>query len=149
MTKAGYVLSFDPGDTTGIAMWSTAGELIWTKEMSLTELDDFLLSFDKEVSAIVYEDFRLFSHKAKQQTGSRFGASQAIGKINLFARQVGATTKRQSSNILRVAAMHAEEKIPATGHIKDWLSAYLHGYYYLETMGVLVPKRQYRLRPQE
>lgn len=133
-----FVLSVDPGDTTGLALWTIDGELHWTDEKSLEELEAWVLDLGTSLSIIVYEDFRLYRHKAMQQTGSRFGASQAIGMIKVLGNRNGAKMIRQNSNILRIAAMHAGIKLPK-GHIKDSVSAYLHGFYYFESVSIRVP----------
>lgn len=133
-----FVLSADPGDTTGLALWTLDGELIWTTEKSLEELESWVLDLDIVLSIVIYEDFRLFRHKAAQQTGSRFGASQAIGMLKVLANRNSAKKVRQNSNILRIAGMHAGVKLPK-GHIKDSVSAYLHGFYYFESVGIRVP----------
>lgn len=131
------ILSVDPGDTTGLVTWSESGRELIRADVPLENLPKTFIDFDSELSTIVYEDFRLFAHKAVQQTGSKFGASQAIGMLKYLAFQTGAKMVAQKPDILRIAAMHAGVKIPRQGHITDSLSAYLHGFYYFENQGIL------------
>lgn len=130
------ILSIDPGDTTGVATWTELGECVRTEEM---DLDTVLSTLSKlrgsGISKIVYEDFLLYQHKAQQQTGSRFVASQVIGAIKLSAYMNRITLIRQPAGILRVTGMHARLTLPK-GHIPDRMSAYLHGFHYFESLGM-------------
>lgn len=139
------ILSVDPGEHIGVCLWTEEGELTLRTVMDFDTFGDFL---DNELSIItkaVIEDYRLRGGKQMQQTGSRFEAVQVIGQVRDFARRKKATLIRQKPDILRVAAMHAGVKLP-TGHIPDDLSAYLHGFYYFETVGILKPVLQSHVR---
>lgn len=131
------IISVDPGDTTGLCLWTEAGDFMSKTKLSHDELTDWCQSEAATgITVIVYEDFLLYAHKAKQQTGSRFVASQVIGALKLLGKQQKSTMVRQPASILRITAMHTGIPIKATGHIDDALSAYLHGYYYLESVGL-------------
>lgn len=137
------VWSIDPGETVGLARWVDTGECIWKGSMSVEEYMQYLClqTWDTphtEFLAIVMEDYRLRQGKQMAQTGSRMLTSQVIGMTRLFARQHGTKVHLQDPQAYKLAAMHAGIKIPR-GHIKDELSAYLHGYYFFESIGVLRP----------
>lgn len=135
------LVSVDPGETTGIAVWE-GSKSVETFKLSFEEALAYfgsLLFSDEPPEVIVYEDFRLYSahsHDGRMQ-GNRFETSQVIGMVKLVGKVLGVELASQGANILRLAAMHSGRKIPAKGHIDDELSAYLHGFYYLETKGLM------------
>jgi hypothetical protein len=139
------VLSVDPGEKVGVCLWSDGVEL-FRRIVHLEKLPLFLMEHtDTVLSTIVYEDYIGYaaqSHNGRQ-TGSRFVAAQAIGMLKMFAIPRNIELVRQPSGILRIAAMHSGTKIPAKGHIPDEVSAYLHGFYYLETQRLLVERKSW------
>ena len=140
-------MSIDPGKTVGIAYWKMDGTIVYQGEM---HVDDFIARcsrLDKfsDLKVIVYEDYTLRPNKAFAQRGSKLQASQVIGALKLLAKQTGAKLVRQQPDKLRITAMHAGIELPK-GHIKDSMSAYLHGYHYFVRNEILKPKRQSTLR---
>lgn len=133
------LLSVDPGEHVGIALWSETGEL---EENYILSRDDFMIALVdglfEGVDTVVAEDFRLFRNKAQRQVGSKMPASLALGALELWCRQHKIWMHKQPPGILNMAAMHADVQLPA-GHLPDSLSAYLHGYYFLEGRGILRP----------
>lgn len=136
-----FVLSVDPGDSTGLCRWTPQGELIERWIMSSEETIGYLARTD-DYEAIVVEDFRLRHGKAVQQTGSRFEASQVIGAIRMYCRIHGAALYRQEPNILPVAQLHSGVKPPANHKLSHDIDAYNHGYYFFEQRGILLPARR-------
>lgn len=136
------VLSIDPGEHIGVARWTDTGELRYNGSMSVLEFEDYLCFEaweDDPPLAVPMEDYRLRQGKQMAQTGSRMITSQVIGMVKLWSHRHGAHIELQPSNILRVAAKHANLHVPAVGHIPDAVSAYLHGYWFFENQGLLRP----------
>lgn len=133
------VISVDPGETTGIAYWSDAGEFVEREALTQDELLD-KLEILENVTAVVCEDYRLRQGKQMVQTGSRFVAVQIIGALKAYARRVGAKFFLQPANVLTVAALHSGVKRPSNHAKSHDIDAYNHGYYYFETKGLLQPK---------
>ena len=129
----GYVVSIDPGKHIGVALWRSTGELLWKDVMEVDVLDDYLEA-QHGIHAIVVEDY--VTDPWKKQGGSTQQASQVLGMVKSCCRRHGITLVVQKNTILRVAAMHAGVSIPKKGHIKDDLSAMLHGFYYFESIGM-------------
>lgn len=133
------IVSIDPGDTVGVCTWSQEGELRSKFKLSLEEFitwcDDWAL---QPVQVVVIEDFTLRGHQAYRQRGSKLKASQGIGIAKAFAKRVGAKVVLQQPSILNIAAMHTGTKI--VQHYDDDVSAYLHGYWYFESVGILRAK---------
>lgn len=131
------VLSVDPGDKrVGWALWTESGEL---KGNGILDPDKFLsmLIRTNGLSTIITEDWRL--RKERQKAGRPMLSSEVIGMLRYHAEATGCALIRQNPGILRITAMHADIKLPK-GHIPDDVSAYLHGYWFFESAGILAPK---------
>lgn len=138
-----YVLSVDPGDTTGVCLWLEDGTLVWKRKMSLEDYIDWANDCDIALSIVVVEDY-VHARGGMNKKGSKMKASQGLGATKLLAKRHGAKLVVQKNLILIPAAMHAE--VPIVKHFDDDISAYLHGYYYFETQGIRLPALQERLR---
>jgi hypothetical protein len=136
------ILSVDPGGTCGLAMWQDDGTFVNKLKLPLSGFVLWASDVDIELSTIIYEDFTLRASKAYAQRGSKLEASQGIGVVKALAARKNAKLVRQPSGILKITAMHAE--VPIVTHFDDAVSAYLHGYYYFETKGLLKTKLQSR-----
>lgn len=139
--KNSLVLSVDPGKNIGMALWSLTGVLIFKKVLDFDTLDDFLEN-TQNISEIVYEDYT--TNPWKKQGGSKQQAAQVIGMLKSHARRRGIDIVCQPNTILRVAALHSATPVPAKGHIKDDIAAYLHGWYYFETLGISAQEMRQR-----
>lgn len=134
------ILSIDPGGTTGVALWTCTGRLLENYKCGYEDAMRVIARADPELTDVVYEDFRLLQGKAVRQSGSRFEAVQVIGCIKTMAiLRPNISIHRQNPQILRVAALHSNTDVPLNSHIDDAVSAYLHGYYYFESVGILRP----------
>jgi hypothetical protein len=133
------IISVDPGETTGIAYWEDDGTFISREALTQDEILDKVETLS-DVTVIVVEDYRLRQGKQMAQTGSRFVAVQIIGALKAYARRVGAKFVLQPANVLTVAALHSGVKRPSNHSKSHDIDAYNHGYYYLETKGLLQPK---------
>lgn len=132
------LLSVDPGDNVGYALWDGGdcyeNEIVSRKQFMQWLVDGYFEGADN----VVAEDYTLFRGRAQKQVGSKMPASLVLGALELWCMQHGIWLKKQHSGILSIASMHANRALPQ-GHCPDDLSAYLHGYYYLENAGVLTP----------
>lgn len=132
------LIAFDPGKTTGVAKF-VHGEV---QEMNQIHIDDFPKFMDRvrdecqgEV-VFLFENFRLFSWKAKQQSGSTMEASQIIGMIKMVAAGMGADIQEQSPQIKPVAQKWTGV-IPPKNHANSHqVDAYNHGVYWLISKGM-------------
>lgn len=140
-------LSFDPGGKrTGVAAWNSDGSCRGKTIYNDEELDDFLEVYVQQhykgdkgwgtPKEIIYEPFRVRPDKAASFAGSSHVEIQVIGKLKLFARLLGIPAIVSKAD-LRTVALWAGIKVPAKGHIKDDISAYLHGYWHLHTQGII------------
>lgn len=137
------ILSVDPGDTTGIAYWEDDGTFISKEALPFEEFLDKLNGFTGNISAIVCEDYRLRGGRQVAQTGSRFVAVQVIGALKLLAKENKARFVLQQPTVLTVASLHSGVQRPSNHSKSHDIDAYNHGYYYLETQGLLTPKPLY------
>lgn len=137
-----YVVSIDPGDTCGVALWTDTGILCWKKAMSLEEFEVWCDIFDISLSVVVCENYVSRPGQRYEKKGSKMKASQGLGMAKLLARKHKAKFVSQQPDILRITALHAGIKVPQKGHIKDDVSAYLHGFRYFVSIGMLKPVLQ-------
>lgn len=133
-----YYIAFDPGKATGWATWNKEGEILdFGTAWSHNELQGVLESQPDSIKVVIYEDFKLFKHKARQQSGSRMDASLAIGRIDAFAAMWGAKVIRQDSNIKPIAEKMTGRTTKGMAHYKTHvIDATNHGDYYLFKAGV-------------
>lgn len=135
------LLSVDPGDHVGYALWD-GGECYENLRVTRSEFMQMLANgYFEGVDKVVAEDFALFRGRAQKQVGSKMPASLVLGALELWCRQHGIWLTKQHSGILSMASKHANRPLPE-GHCPDDLSAYLHGYYYLEGQGTLEPVKR-------
>ncbi len=137
------LLSVDPGDTVGVAVWDTSkGQeaLIENWKTDRKGFEYWLRNTRYDIGHVVIEDFRL-DHRAGRQQGSKVGASLSIGAVEFYCDQRGIELTKQENRILRITALHAGVALPK-GHIPDDVSAYLHGFRWLLERGVLHPIEQ-------
>lgn len=147
MSAVKYI-SWDPGGsatarTTGIALWDPDAELIDMKSLNEEEFDKQIESIPETVEVFILEKYVPFGHI--NHTGNKLTTAQRIGDIKGYARRHKIEIVEQRSDILTIAAMWAQYKIPRNRkgekqHIPDYWSAYLHGYYYLFNKGLIKPK---------
>ncbi len=138
MSRKKITLSVDPGEHVGYALWDGT-DCYENVVVSKSEFMQMLAgSYFEGADRVVAEDFALFRGRAQKQAGSKMPASQVLGALELWCRQRGLWLTKQHSGILSIASKHADRPLPA-GHCPDDLSAYLHGFYYLEAQGELAP----------
>lgn len=113
------------------------GELVDAGMTFHTEIDMVLVGlFEQyEFERIVCESFKLFRHKAIEQTGSKFYASQVIGKLELLASIHKVPVTYQPPNILPIAEKLSQVKRPKVHKYSHATDAYLHGIYWLRKQG--------------
>lgn len=126
------ILSVDPGKKNGVGSWTQNGTLISLHELDFDELTDFCQ--DRLIEEVVYETFRN-DHRVGRLKGSTNEASQTIGMLRSESRRRGFELHQQPNTILQVASLHAGLTLPK-GHTPDRMSAYLHGFYFFESLGM-------------
>ena len=135
-------IAFDPGKTTGWAVFDNDGTIIEMGQASIEQLIDFCErrvidhTNYEPIKAVIYEDFIIFKHKAKYLTGSRVEASQAIGIIKGLAQRTGAELVMQGSDIKPMAEKFTQIKPPSNHDESHKIDAFNHGAYYLINKGI-------------
>lgn len=129
--------SFDPGKTVGWCLWNDKAQLLDKGQCTRDELIDMLETEPfQSVDTVITEDFKLFSWKAKQQAGRTMPAPETIGVIDSYVRRGRRKHIKQNSNILPMASKLTNVKMPSTHSKSHWVSAFLHGAYYLIAQGL-------------
>lgn len=144
----GFVVAFDPGDTTGIAWFNDERQLAGFDQIPYDEVPQWWQSTmaDKDLDAVVIEDFVLFSKRAKQQSGSRMKASQVIGMLKALAALKNAKVIMQPSSILPIGLKQAGLKMPHNHSETHKYAAYVHGFFYLHSIGEVESALQKEMR---
>lgn len=138
MAKDPHFIAFDPGRATGWAIWDEDGSILdFGTAWNHGELQEVLEKQPSTIKVVIYEDFKLFKHKALQQAGSRMEASVAIGRIEAFASMWSAEVIQQDSHIKSTAEKLTGYKTKGMAHSKTHvIDAINHGEYYLYKTGV-------------
>ena len=144
LDKIPHYLSFDPGKSTGVAYWDDKGVCYRVLEVSFEELIDVFQEITSLIKkqnrapiGIIYERFQLW--KGRNQEGDRLITVQVIGAIKTFAKMNETLIAENKQQDRLIAAKWSGSKVPK-GHMPNWQSAYLHGYYYLHKIGVIPPR---------
>lgn len=131
-----HLIAFDPGKTTGVAYFVN-GQVKAQHQIKLDDLDEFLedkyerIFRNADPGVVIYENFKLFSWRAKQQSGSAMEASQAIGMIKSFARRTRASIFDQSPQIKPIGYKWAGLTAPKNHSKSHEVDAYVHGVYWM------------------
>lgn len=130
-------LAFDPGDTTGWASFDDEGNVIEKGQLNLEELMDKCREWrSAPIKVVIYEDFRIFRHKAQKFAGNKMVVSQTIGIILSMAREAGAKVVSQPSSIKPIAEKWTQVKPRGPHSQSHEIDAYNHGKYYLIGEGI-------------
>jgi len=143
------LLAIDPGKRIGWCLFTSSGDEV---HRGVTDWDNLFLclqNWDDELvflqgrstwklNQLVVEDY--IGRPGAKNGGQHFDASEVIGALRLLSEGTSCPLIRQRAvDVLKVAALHAGYKLPK-GHLPDQDSAYLHGYYRLEQLGILRAK---------
>lgn len=131
-------ISIDPGEkTSGICEWDEEGNLLNWYERDFDATLDYLEQIPSTLKVLIYEEYRIRGNKTTQHAWSTVPTLQLIGSINYVCTRRKIKTVAQQASILQIASKWAQMPIPKKAHLRDWKSAYLHGYYYLHRAGII------------
>ena len=136
-----FVLAFDPGFTTGVAvarLHPTEFIPVLLREVGWHErLGDLMVlfsQFEGMVETVVCEDFALYPSKAKEQIRSRFPSVQVIGNLQMLCELFSLPLVMQSPSVKAHALLLPEHrallKKAKSEHVND---AYKHLRYWFST----------------
>jgi hypothetical protein len=139
-------VSWDPGGgqrrSTGMVSWDAQGQEISRAALNPQQLDFTLQILEnvKTIKVFIIEKYVPYGHV--NHTGRKLVTSECIGQLKAFARRWGIRVVEQRSDIKRIAAMNAGVQWiwSAKKHMPDDIAAYLHGFYYLDKIGLIRPK---------
>lgn len=124
-------IGIDPGGTTGIALVSFKPELtahpqlIETIELPYLEVIDFLQfkQYTLPLDGIICEEYKLFKHKAVQQSGSKMEAAKVCGMLEYISFTKGISLSYQSPQIKTLGESIAKA-IESTTTKTNWHGKY-------------------------
>ncbi|QSJ04784.1 RecA-like recombination protein [Cellulosimicrobium phage DS1] len=135
------ISAWDPGGTTGWAIWDDSGNLQNMGDCPLdkiTETWQWLEATYGKITVVVIEDYRLFYKRAKKQAGSNMPASQGIGMLKAIAQLGNAEVVIQPPDRKTIGMRWAGmAKMPADHAKTHSLDAYVHGFYYMHGKGIV------------
>lgn len=133
-----YLVSFDPGESTGVAEWDERGNCTKLVEIPHTEIGAYLQELETRAPKhIVFEGWNLW--KDRNKTGDKQRTVRVIGVIEETARRLGLVPTEQKQSAKDSALPWAGIK-KQKGHMPNSRSAYLHGYYWLYNQGKIRPR---------
>jgi len=129
---ANHYLAIDPGHTSGWATFNNEGGVTGAGQIKgMPEMHAFLSKLTPPPKVVIIENFRLFAHKAAQQSGSSLETVQVIGLIKSMCYGWQAEVVEQAPSIKPIAEKWSGIK-PKGSHDKSHkVDAYNHGIYYL------------------
>lgn len=137
-----FCAAFDPGETTG---WSVFNRLGQQSDYGQAKGRDVLYIVLKQIGPVPYvviEDYRLFQHKALQQSGSKLETVRVIGALESWANSHKSRVTLQPANIKSIAQMWSGV-VPKGAHKNSHhVDAFNHGYYFLQKEGFIKPRRR-------
>lgn len=137
-TMTHYILAIDPGSkNVGYALYEHESKaenatLLRQGIVHYDSLVDFLGTMGY-VTHLVYEIYRI-RPGGRQNVGSDAKVIQAIGKLDMWSATLGIPSYTQEPSILPMAAKIAGYTLPR-GHLRDDMSAVLHGAFWLRKRG--------------
>ena len=130
------LLAIDPGGMNGLAWYNDDYTLEGFTQVKLADLPSWLEDHSPAPDLIVYENFKLWKHRALQQSGSDLPAAQGIGIIKSYASRHKIQTVNQSPQILTSAEKMCQMKMPSDHSQSHWVSAHLHAQWYFIKNGL-------------
>jgi hypothetical protein len=139
--KFSTVLSLDPGETTGYALFETtptSANMVYFGQVKTWELDKAIIAFTHlldtyKPNIVVFEAYRIYEWKTDQHTNSEVPTLQVIGCLKTLCIQRSIPFTDQSAQVAKQFV--TDEKLTAWNfyhagvrHARD---AIRHGAYYL------------------
>ncbi len=123
-------LGIDPGKYTGVCGYDTKFYLQFMHVIDEQDTIPFLRCFNN-LQKIIYEDYRLFPNKAKDQFYSDMIAPRVIGRIEGFAQTKKVELVKQAPSIKKIGYMWIGQKPPAkSSNRNDPMDAHVHFTYW-------------------
>lgn len=133
------ILSVDPGDTTGIAIFDDQGFLVQRGQYDFKTLIEMLSGNWRRMDTILVEDYRLRKGKQAAQTGSRFQAVQVIGALKYHAHLWAAELILVDVQAKTLGAMYSGIKPPSNHKLSHEIDAHNIGVYWLVKENIIEP----------
>lgn len=132
---------FDPGETTGLAIFQATGEKVTLEQVHQLQtwgIDKAVKSFEtvlltNQLDAIVYESYRVYGWKTDEHSFSDIPTLQIIGCLKTLCVQQGIPFFDQSAQVAKQFV--SDEKLERWGFYREGLrhgrDAMRHGCYFL------------------
>jgi hypothetical protein len=135
-------LALDPGNSTGWATFGADGNPIGFGTLKgKDEFYEFLKSQPESLVAVICEDFRLYPWKSMQQAWSQLDTVRLIGVVEFWCSERNKMLVFQNPSIKTIAYAWAGIPVPKNKALTHETDAYVHGVYYLQSIGVRTPQQ--------
>lgn len=135
-------LALDPGNSTGWATFDGKGNPInYGTIRGKESFYKFLKRLPDTVEAIICEDFKLYPWKSMQQAWSQLDTVRLIGVIEYWCAMHGKVLVFQNPSVKTIAYKWAGIAVPKNKDMTHETDAYVHGVYYLQSIGVRTPQQ--------
>jgi hypothetical protein len=131
-------LSFDPGGTTGYAIFNNDGQIkVWGDLHGLKELNSFLRGQERP-NAVIIEEYRVRgdSRGLKANVGSKQETVQAIGVIKAQCFTWEIEPVEQPAAMKKIGEIWSKHKPYGAHKNSHRVDAYNHGVYFLVKNGI-------------
>lgn len=125
------VLGVDPGGMNGLAWFNDAYEFEGFAQVKLDDLPIWLNEHKPKPDVVILENYKLWKHKALQQSGSTMPASQGIGMVKSYCKVNGIKLVEQSPQILQTAVLMTGMPLPKDHSQSHWVSAFNHAKWWM------------------
>lgn len=135
-------ISFDPGETTGVACWDETPAAVRLEMYNDSELYQFLQGevVSNRPDEFIIEEYRVYRSKAGAHVGSKIPTIQVIGALKMFAKVNNIKVIEQPATILGIAEKWSGVYRPSNHAVGHSICAMLHGYYNLHKRGLIKPR---------
>jgi hypothetical protein len=126
------IYSFDPGLTTGYAIFENNGKALELGDIKIGDLFKFLENMDNpdEVGTVVVEDYRIFQNKANAHILKKLTPPKIIGALEYWAYLRGYEFILQTPSTKEMGYRYADMAKAKEHSFSHSLDAYAHGVFF-------------------
>jgi hypothetical protein len=135
------IIALDPGNTTGVAEFSSEGKLLAMHQLDIPHLYDYLVELEETPpEVIIYEEYVIMNHKIDAHRFSKVPTIQVIGAIVYAGHKMKCKVVEQRREAKTLGYKYANMLQPKDHKKSHGPDAVAHGYYYLINHKIVKPQ---------